>query len=204
MSEIVIGTMLLRDCLKLYVCLEQYYVRVVSGKLWACSIKFYNYLSNFLILVFKVCAVTILWLGPYIGCQIFSLAEVGSHNPDMTEINYFVAPALGLCILLYIATLSYICLPHSIGMVGIWVVSVVVCLSGHWFAYFLAEKHRTGPRSYQAGNAPINENFRYQHGLSGQGTRCRWAWENGVGDGLQKEADVTHHVTQFWRENQIF
>ena len=35
-------------------------------------------------------------------------------------------------------------------------------------------------------------------------TRCRWAGENGFSDGLQKEADVTHHVTQFWREIQIF
>ena len=99
-----------------------------------------------------MCALTILWLGPYIGCQIFSLIEVGRHNPDSNELNYFAGPALGLCILLYIATLGYICLPHSIGMVGIWVVSVVVCLSGHWFAYFLAEKHRTGPKSYQARN----------------------------------------------------
>ena len=35
-------------------------------------------------------------------------------------------------------------------------------------------------------------------------TRCRWAGENGFSDSLQKEADVTHHVTQFWREIRIF
>ena len=104
-----------------------------------------------------MCALTILWLGPYIGCQVFSLLQVGEDNLDSSELNYFLAPALGLCILLYIATLSYICLPHSIGMVGIWVVSLVVCLCGHWFSYFLAEKHRTGPKSYQARylNVPL-------------------------------------------------
>ena len=90
-----------------------------------------------------------LWLGPYIGCQVFSLIEAGPDNLDSNELNYFVIPALALCALLYMATLGYICLPHSIGMVGIWVVSVVVTVGGHWFAYFLAEKHRTGPKSYQ-------------------------------------------------------
>ena len=30
-SQIETATMLVRDCLKLYVCLEQYYVRLVSG-----------------------------------------------------------------------------------------------------------------------------------------------------------------------------
>ena len=68
-----------------------------------------------------------------------------------------------------------------------------------------------GPRkcniSYQSV-APLTYSqegiFQFVRDTFDSHTRCRWAGEYGFSDGLQKEADVTHPVTQFWREIQIF
>jgi hypothetical protein len=56
-------------------------------------------------------------------------------------------PTLGLCAFLFLVSLAVPCLPHNANMVGLWVITVCVTVSGHWLAYLIDEKFREGPES---------------------------------------------------------